>query len=227
MIPGDENFNTTIGPGEQEEQQQMTLSSFSKLQVESDAALDLTGSASSSAGKQYMIVGAVLVLSAGALWFMRGQGVGVDIASGEEVKIEYEVDEKAIVEEEERQRELMQDLALTDNPNQVPVDELQKNPFEMALLTQDEDEPETAKVEEPVRRGPTAEELRAQELKRAYDNLELNTVLRGRVSLARIGGKTYRVGDVVEKEFLLLSIEDRSVTLGADGKTFTLELDAK
>ncbi len=227
MIPVDENFNTTIGPGEQEEQQQMTLSSFSKLQVESDAALDLTGSGSSNAGKQYMIVGAVLVLSAGALWFMRGQGVGVDIASGEEVKIEYEVDEKAIVEEEERQRELMQDLTLTDNPNQVPVDELQKNPFEMALLTQDEDEPEMTKVEEPVRRGPTAEELRAQELQRAYDNLELNTVLRGRVSLARIDGKTYRVGDVVAKEFLLLSIEDRSVTLGADGKTYTLELDAR
>ncbi|GAB5497091.1 MAG: hypothetical protein Phyf2KO_21710 [Phycisphaerales bacterium] len=227
MIPTDTENNQLSEFGE-EPQTQSLSQTFKQLQVDSAAeGFDAAVVDSRTPGKQYIIVGLVLAVSAGLLWFMRDQGLGVGFASGDEVKIEYEVDENAAAEDHEKQQRLMHDLSLTDNPNQVPVEELNKNPFEMSILTNDDDETEVAQVEvreEP--KGPTPEEIRARELQRTFDGLKLNTVLRGRVSLARIDGRTYRVGDVVESEFLLLSIDDRSVTLGADGKTYILELDS-
>ena len=38
----------------------------------------------SSSSRQYMIVGFVLAVSAGLLWFMRGQGIGVELAEGKD-----------------------------------------------------------------------------------------------------------------------------------------------
>ncbi len=200
---------------------------FRQLQVEASSALD--GSAAvekHSPSKQYMIVGFVLAVSAGLLWFMRGQGLGVDLADAKDVKIEYEVDEKAASDDIKRQHEVMFNLELSEDPVQVPADELKKNPFAMAALTGEDEEPVTqVAAKEPERRGPTPEEIREQQLDRLAASLKLNTVLKGRVSLARINGKTYRIGDAVESEFILLSIEDRAVTLGADGITYEIELE--
>ena len=225
MIPTDTENNQLSEFGD-EPQTQSLSQTFKQLQVDSATdGFDAAAVDTNKPSKQYIIVGFVLAVSAGLLWFMRDQGLGVGFASGDEVKIEYEVDENAASQDQVKQQKLMRDLSLTDNPNQVPVEDLNKNPFEMAILTSDEEETEVAQAEvreEP--KGPTPEEIRARELQRTFDGLKLNTVLRGRVSLARIDGKTYRVGDVVESEFLLLSIDDRSVTLGADGKTYVLEL---
>ena len=202
---------------------------FRQLQLEAASALDTPTSAEkSSPSKQYMIVGFVLAVSAGLLWFMRGQGLGVDMADAKDVKIEYEVDEKAASDDIKRQHEVMFNLELSEDPVQVPADEIKKNPFAMAALTGEDDEPETqvATKETEKPRGPTPEEIREQQLDHLAASLKLNTVLKGRVSLARINGKTYRIGDAVESEFILLSIEDRTVTLGADGITYEIELES-
>lgn len=201
---------------------------FRQLQLEANAAAEgPVVSEKHSSSRQYMIVGFVLAVSAGLLWFMRGQGVGVGLAEGKDVKIEYEVDEKAASDDIKRQREVMFNLELSEDPVQVPADEITKNPFAMATLTGEDEEPETQVAQKAPEKpkGPTPEELREQQLDRLAAGLKLNTVLKGRVSLARINGKTYRIGDAVESEFILLSIEDRAVTLGADGITYTIELD--
>lgn len=201
---------------------------FRQLQVEASGAADISAPEKRAPSRQYMIVAFVLAVSAGLLWFMRGQAIGVDLAEGKDVKIEYEVDEKAASSDTARQREVMFNLELSEDPVQVPADEIRKNPFAMSALTGAEEEPtevaDTKTDDEP--RGPTPEEIREAQLDRLAASLKLNTVLRGRVSLARINGKTYRIGDAVESEFILLSIEDRTVTLGADGITYMLELDA-
>jgi len=209
----------------------MISPSFKQLQVDSGSdGFDISAQESSSSSRQYIIVAFVLAVSAALLWYMRDQGLGAGFASGDEIKIEYEVDPNAVNTDTEHQRKLLFNLELTDNPNQVPVEDLNKNPFVMAELIKG-DEPEeianTTTDEPEIQKGPTPEEIRARDLQRTIDGLKLNTVLRGRVSLARIDGKTYRVGDVVESEFLLLSIQDRSVTLGADGKTYTIDLGSK
>jgi hypothetical protein len=203
---------------------------FRQLQLEATAAVDGPVAAEGgSSSRQYMIVGFVIAVSVGLLWFMRGQGLGVDLAEGKDVKIEYELDEKAADDDIERQRKVMFDLELSEDPVQVPADEITKNPFAMSSLTADEEEPVSEVVSKAPDKpkGPTPEEIRMAELDRLAASLELNTVLKGRVSLARINGKTYRIGDAVESEFILLSIEDRSVTLGADGITYLIELDTK
>ncbi len=200
---------------------------FRQLQLEASAAVDGPGiTERSSPSKQYIIVAFVLAVSAGLLWFMRGQGLGVDLADAKDVKIEYEVDEKAASDDIARQREVMFNLELSEDPVQVPANEITKNPFAMSTLTgTDEPEVKVAAKETEKPRGPSPEELRMQQLDRLATSLKLNTVLKGRVSLARINGKTYRIGDAVESEFILLSIEDRTVTLGADGITYVIELE--
>ncbi len=110
----------------------------------------------------------------------------------------------------------MFDLELSEDPVQVPADEITKNPFAMSSLTADEEEP----VSEVVSRlrtspRPTPEEIRMAELDRLAASLGEHGA-QGSCRL-RINSKTYRIGDAVESEFILLSIEDRSVTLGADG----------
>jgi len=201
---------------------------FRQLQLEASGEGDIhTAGESSSSSRQYVIVAFVVAVSVGLLWFMRGQGLGVDLAEGKEIKIEYEVDETAASNDIERQHKVMFDLELSEDPVQVPADELTKNPFAMSVLTGEDEEPvEQVATKQPDKpKGPTPEELREQQLDRLAASLKLNTVLKGRVSLARINGKTYRIGDAVESEFILLSIEDRSVTLGADGITYIIELD--
>jgi len=179
---------------------------------------------SRSIPKQYLVVGLVIAISGGLLWFMRHKGLGAGMASGGEVAIQYPVDNATPVADPERQRQLLFDLELSENPAQVPASELHKNPFSMADLKPDLPEDEAvAAVAEPV--GPSPEELRLQELEAKASQLVLNTVLRGRVSLARINSKTYRIGDTVESDFILLSISDRSVTLGADSNTYELTID--
>ncbi|MFI4894540.1 MAG: hypothetical protein ACIAQ0_14090, partial [Phycisphaerales bacterium JB058] len=81
---------------------------FRQLQLEATAAVDGPVAAEGgSSSRQYMIVGFVIAVSAGLLWFMRGQGLGVDLAEGKDVKIEYELDEKAADDDIERQRKVM------------------------------------------------------------------------------------------------------------------------
>ena len=200
---------------------------FRQLQIEATAAADGPAAVEkNSSSRQYLIVGFVLAVSAGLLWFMRGQGIGLDHASGKDVKIEYEVDEKAANDDIKRQREVMFNLELSEDPVQIPADEITKNPFAMSTLTGEDEEEQVIAAAAPEKpKGPTPEEIRQNQLDRLAASLELNTVLKGRVSLARINGKTYRIGDAVESEFILLSIEDRSVTLGADGVTYIIELD--
>lgn len=225
MIPTDTKGNKFM---EELGEEKAISPTFRQLQIEASASADAPASEQRSPRKQYMIVGFVLAVSAGLLWFMRGQAIGVDLAEGKEVKIEYEVDEKAASNDVKRQREVMFNLELSEDPVQVPADEIQKNPFAMSTLT-GEDEPVEVASNDPKPdkpKGPTPEELREQQLDRLASSLSLNTVLKGRVSLARINGKTYRIGDVVESEFILLSIEDRTVSLGADGITYMLELDS-
>ncbi|HED53818.1 MAG TPA: hypothetical protein ENJ00_06415 [Phycisphaerales bacterium] len=226
MIPTDLEHNGLENqPGESDSG--VFTPSLAQLEISKTESLGTESSfgSSRSVSKQYMVVGLVLLISGGLLWFMRKEGLGAGIASGGEVAIEYPIDNAKPVADPERQRQLLFDLELSENPAQIPASELQKNPFSMAELKPSLPDDQVEAVVEPT--GPTPEELRLQELDSKAEQLVLNTVLRGRVSLARINSKTYRIGDTVESDFILLSISERSVTLGADGNTYELTIDKK
>jgi hypothetical protein len=55
--------------------------------------------------------------------------------------------------------------------------------------------------------------------------MKVQSIMGGKTPLVRISGEMYRVGDTVSEDFTITSIEDRTVTLKADGQKFTLTLD--
>jgi hypothetical protein len=191
-----------------------------------EAGQPVAAPAARSPMKQYMIVGGVVLVGVGLLLFLRGRGLGADLALGDEPKIDYPIDAPTNTQAEARQKQVMSDLTLESNLNAVPSEQIKQNPFELASITEDqtvlplEDLPVVA-----AQKGPTAEELRLSELDRHASTLELNTVIAGRISLARINGKTYRVGDVIEETFEVTEITaERTVAIAADGHEWVLEM---
>lgn len=181
-----------------------------------------------SAARQYMLVGAVVAAGVGVLVFLRMQGVGAGLVSAgeDEVKIEYPIDAPTNVNTEKRQRDVLNALASSGAITQVPSDEIRQNPFRLQSITSsDEEVSEVGPEEIEVQKGPTPEEVRIAELDRLAATLELNTVISGRISLARVNGKTYRIGDTVAGEFRVIAINpDRTVEIMADETIYVLEM---
>ncbi|MEM8757406.1 MAG: hypothetical protein AAGF47_06460 [Planctomycetota bacterium] len=180
-----------------------------------------------SAMKQYVLVGGVVLLGVGVLVFLRQQGVGADLLFADTPKIDYNIDQPIDEQVEARQRQVLTDLSLGEEPVQMPAEAVDTNPFRLAHMTQ-EDEPELPAMMEPepeMPTGPSPEELRLAELDRLAAGLALNSVIAGRISLARINSQTYRVGDLIAGEFTVMEITaDRTVVLEADGYEYVLEM---
>lgn len=111
-----------------------------------------------------------------------------------------------------------------DDPtsNQVGLEELQKNPFELMIArrtSNGDDEPEADPVDEAERQR----QQRLARLETEYGRLSLQSVLTGDPSLAVIDNEVVRVGETVGS-FEVVAISRQGVRLIAEGETFTLEL---
>jgi hypothetical protein len=196
-------------------------------QLEAGGSSAVPAIAKRSATMQYVLLGGVLLAGVGVLVFLRTQGLGADLVLGNEPKIDYPIDAPTNVKAEQRQRQVMADLASSDDLVQVPSENIEQNPFRLAEITRDEaaEAADTGAAPLQTRTGPTPEELRLAELDRHAASLQLNTVISGRISLARINGRTYRVGDTVEDVFRITEITaERTVALEADGHEYVLEM---
>ncbi|MEO1583191.1 MAG: hypothetical protein AAFR96_01310 [Planctomycetota bacterium] len=194
-----------------------------------DAAASATP-AHRSATKQYLLVGGVVAAGIGVLVFLRMQGVGADLLNADEPTIDYPLDAAVNVNTEQRQTEVLDALANSNIVAQVPSEQIEKNPFFLQSITSSgETIAEAGAAPEPVApTGPTPEEIRLEELDRLAATLELNTVISGRISLARINGKTYRIGDTIAGEFRVMAINpDRTVEIKADQTTYVLEMTSR
>jgi hypothetical protein len=168
---------------------------------------------------QTLVVVGVIVASAGMLYAMRRYGMGAGMRF-ETIKIDYNWD-KASPLTAAQQRRVLDELARSGTPIQPPVDHLPKNPFVLDVAPG------------PVARasGPTPEllaeiqrQMREKEVLSALSALQLNSVMEGRVPLARIDGRLYRIGDRVANLFTVAAIHGRSAELEADGKTYSISL---
>ena len=148
----------------------------------------------------------------GVLVFLRTQGVGADLLNADEPTIDYPLDAAVNVNTEQRQTEVLDALANSNIVAQVPSEQIEKNPFFLQSITSSgETIAEAGAAPEPVApTGPTPEEIRLEELDRLAAPLELNTVISGRISLARINGKTYRIGDTIADTFNRLYYFERA-----------------
>ncbi len=217
----------TAGPGGE---RGIFTPALAKIQAGQDAAA-AAPVAHRSAAKQYMLVGGVVAAGIGVLIFLRMQGVGAGLVSAGEdgVVIQYPIDAPTNANTERRQRDVLDALASSGKIAQVPADEIRQNPFRLQSITQTEEE--IAAGDEPaveVPKGPSPEEIRLAELDRLAATLELGTVISGRISLARINGKTYRIGDTVAGAFRVVAINpDRTVEVKADDTTYVLEMTSR
>lgn len=179
-----------------------------------------------------MIVG-LIVVAGGSLVAMRKLGMGPSGASGSEVKIDY--DEKGSLASVNHQK-VLDDLTASHIDQQVPTEQVQRNPFKMAesllgtLKIKQPEPPDDGIIktlkekEEAERRQREIEEHRAL-VQATRDSLKVHSVLGGSMPIARINNETVRVGQKVADMFIVTAIHGRSVDITLDGQTYTISMD--
>jgi len=150
------------------------------------------------------------------------------------IKIDYDV-EKAKGNANDHKK-VLAELATTQAA-QVPPEQVQRNPFMMAGSLEafevggptpgdlDQSKSEKAARAEAEKAQKAAEERR-RTIETAFNELDLHSVMGGQTPVARISGQTIRVGDTIGNYFKVQAIQGRTVTLQADGETFTLGMAA-
>jgi hypothetical protein len=168
-------------------------------------------------GSQALVVILVVAVSVGSLVFMRKHGTGAN-QSIKAVKIEYEPPKSSIPLEEQQQ--ILQTLAASLQPSQAAATKLEKEPFYLKVT-------ETAAVAAPTKAAPVdnSAAIREAEIKGALANVTLNAVMDGPVPVARMNGRTVKVGDTVSELFVIAQIHDRAVDLmDEQGRTYTISM---
>lgn len=176
----------------------------------------------------FMLAGLVLV-AGGSLFVMRKLGMG-PVGAMADIKIDY--DTKNIPATGDHQK-VLHDLTASHIEQQVPKEQVQRNPFRLAdSLGGRVDEPRPPDEDEQARKEREEKERlereRAERLAHYHDtasSLKLHSIIGGSKPIARINDETVRVGDKVAETFFVKSIQGRSVELEVDGLTFVLGLD--
>lgn len=224
------DFDESLGTTDMGDDSAVFTPALAKIQAGGGAGAEAPV-AHRSVTRQYMLVGAVVAAGIGVLVFLRMQGVGAGLVSAgeDEVTIEYPIDAPTNVNTEKRQQEVLDALASSGEIAQVPSEDIEQNPFRLQSITSSGEEIAEGEVEQvEIPQGPTEEEIRLAELDRLAATLELGTVISGRISLARINGKTYRIGDTVADEFRVVAINpDRTVEIKAEDVTYVLEMTSR
>jgi hypothetical protein len=174
--------------------------------------------------QQTIVLLVVLTVSAGAITAMRMVGTRAGIAMGGEA-VEYTPPEPDAARNYER---IMGDLARIRDPLDVALGEFGKSPFmlqQTAVTPDPVAAPQMSAEQRAQAEAAARQEARRRQLADELATLKVQSVMGGKVALARIGGEVYRQGDVVAGLFTVAGIHDRSVVLEADGQQFTLTLD--
>lgn len=175
---------------------------------------------------QTIILVVVVAASAGMLYAMRRHGMGAGFTF-QTVKIDYEWDHLSPVNQAQQQR-VLDDLARSGQPIKVTVAQLPKNPFvldlSVAVPVMDpghvvDPNAEAARLAEINRK------IREREIQNALATVQLQSVMDGRVPIARVNGRFVRVGDTVADVFTVRAIHGRTVELAVDDRVFAVSME--
>ncbi|MBL8990603.1 MAG: hypothetical protein JNJ48_03380 [Phycisphaerae bacterium] len=179
---------------------------------------------------QSVLLAAVVVVAGGVLFAMRQIGLGPAAAVAQTKEAEIPTPSAG------DHRGVLADLNSSRVELQVPEEKVKKNPFRLVGAAM---EPEVATAGAPAddsgRRASEAAradaekrrklaEARASLVKSKLNGMTLNGVMGGSNPVARIGGRVYRTGDVIDELFTVREIRQRSVDLECDGITYTIEM---
>jgi len=177
---------------------------------------------------QAVVLVIILGVSAAALASMRHIGM----KSGINFKDQKSTIQPAALQDEPekaaRYERIMKDLQQLQTPLDIALGELAKIP---ALIPTDQKVAkqfiESSPIGGPLPPVDTSERDRLTRIaldREAAKKLELQSVMGGKVPLARIDGKFYRIGDLVNEKFIVRTIDHRSVTVEANSETFEVEM---
>lgn len=175
---------------------------------------------------QTIILGLVVAVSATALMWMRREGLrtGVTVTT---TTVDYQGEQD--LEKAKTYDRIMADLARAQKPLDVALADFGKSPFMVAqakpTIEQNGTPMEAMSADEQA--AAAAKEraaARKAELQMTLQGMTINGIMGGANPLARIDGKMLRVGDTFG-EFKVVGIEGMTVSLEADGDTYTLTLD--
>lgn len=177
-----------------------------------------------------LLVG-IVVAAAGGLVAMRKYGLGPQFSFGD-TKSEVDMSNAANTD---AHRRVLRELTTSAVVAQVPVEQVQRNPFAMdeafdGLMARPEprdtglDAAERARLD-AERRAREEAERRAGQIRQAAARLRLNSVIAGTRPIARISDRNYQLNEKVGEFFTLVEIQQRSVTLeSADGERYVIEM---
>ncbi len=169
-----------------------------------------------SVSTQAIVLGVVLVVSAGALFGMRHFGLGPAGAMASSVKIDYKMDDKG-PNVPEGYDEVLEALDRSSKPLQIDANLLEQDPFvlnDLMPVEIDLDAEDVADYGEAAARLIREREAqRRRDVRAEFSRLTLQSVLGGRVPVARIGSSIVRVGDPLGEFFVVQAIEGRTVVL--------------
>jgi hypothetical protein len=101
---------------------------------------------------------------------------------------------------------------------QVPIEYVKKNPFRLAIV-------HAATPDGPVVQVDNRALQRQRQLESEFARLKLQTVMKGRPNVAIINDEICREGQKIGS-FTIARIDGLTVSLTAEGHTFTLEMDS-
>jgi hypothetical protein len=177
---------------------------------------------------QPLVLALVVVVSASALYAMRSIGVKHAIAFDGGPEFDFDAAKDAAFQAQYDR--VMGELSSVNNPLDIALVDFGKSPFALPVVEQVAMDAPRSVLPVPSL-GPTPEQRAALEAARRREfitneagNIIVQSVMDGRVPLARINDEIYRMGDTVNEVFKIVGIEGRSVTLEAEGQRFTLNM---
>lgn len=233
---GQTDAELTDAPG-QDDEKSIPLMGMLRPEGLPEAA-DLENSAlrgpSKLLGHGTLLMVLVFVVAAGALALMRltsGDLAGTPIARDVEKKIEQtlaqlsnrdNIDPRAGVHPDNiawaknNAESMIRLLSNTEAEHLVPLENVKKNPFRLAVFKSDA--PEAGPLQD------TGREQRIRKLTAELAKLRLQTVMRGKPNIAVVNGEFYREGQAIGP-FTVARIEPLQVELIAEGTNFLLHMD--
>lgn len=181
-------------------------------------AADLESKPSKFSGALVLLL--VVATAGGVLFGMRRLGMGPKLSLAE-IKIDYPLDADPLTATGDHER-ILADLNSTRNVHRIPLEMVQTNPFSWRSLIQKETPAAKEADAEDLTRRQAAE--RKQKILDAAQKLVVNSLMGGRVPMARIDGELVRIGDRLGEYFTVRSITGRMVELECEGEVYSLAM---
>jgi hypothetical protein len=185
------------------------------------------GNSGRGVSAQAVMLVLVVAVSGGLLFAMRTIGKKSSIDFSAASYEDFQPDSK-LQSDYER---VMASLTSVQDPLDVALADLSRSPFafraaDAPIPTPDNPRPlATPQGESPEQAATRRSAARKAALAAELTKLTLHSVLGGKRPIARINDETLTVGDMVADQFLVVSIDGRSVTLSADGQNYVISMD--